>query len=126
MIRQNTTPAGTQAWFTMERDTVALKSAPELVRSLRYPAAQPTIEHLRGMIMDQSEEIADAYRRTCHRDAIRGQIQAAEAAARLAEERERYRAAEAEREARTAAGGSWAKAAICAASVSACFAAEFV
>lgn len=110
-----------------ETGTTVLKTAPELIRAIRFPQGAFVLEHLRHMVEDQSDEVAGACRRALHKEHTEAGATEVEADVRLRECRERRASVESDLHRQAAQpDGSWAKAVICAISVGACFAAEFV
>ena len=110
-----------------ETRTTILKTAPELIRAIRFPEGAAALEHLRHMVENQGDEVAGACRRLLHKELVEAGVAEAEAEVRLRECRERYASVESDlRQQAAQPDGSWAKAVICAISVGACFAAEFV
>ena len=110
-----------------ENRTTVLKTAPELIRAIRFPENQAALEHLRHMAQEQGDEVAGACRRMFHRELTEAETAQAQAERRLRECREQHAAVETGlRHQAAQPEGSWAKAVICAISVCACFAAEFV
>jgi hypothetical protein len=110
-----------------ETGSTVLKTAPELIRGIQYPQHGQALEHLRRLVDEQGDEVASACRRMLHREFTEADVAAVEAERRLRECRGQYASVESDLRPQTAQlEGSWAKAVICAISVCACFAAEFV
>lgn len=110
-----------------ETGTTVLKTAPELIRAIGFPQGADVLVHLRHMVDGQSDEVAGACRRALYKELTEASATEAEAERRRRECRERHTSVESDLRRQTAQPeGSWAKAVICAISVGACFAAEFV
>ena len=110
-----------------ETGSTVLKTAPELIRGIQYPQGEDVLEHLRRLVDQQGDEVAGACRRMLHRELTEADAAAVEAERRLRECRGQPASMESDLRHQSAQPeGNWAKAVICAISVCACFAAEFV